>query len=346
MPADSNISIILVATLLAAFAAVCIATPFIIPLLRKLKAGQQIIQDMGPTWHKSKQGTPTMGGLIFACAVILVYLIFGFTFYSKGGGVSGASIPSSGITCLLTSVLLSMMGFSDDFIKIRKKNNAGLSEIQKLILQIIICAAFLIFNAIRTGGNTFISFDFPSWTGSLGGIMINLGIFWYALAMFIMVGFTNAVNLTDGLDGLCTSVSIPVCLFFVFASLIKGAYDITVLSAALTGALIAFLVFNWHPCKIMMGDTGSMFIGGLITTFAFALDMPLVLVFVGIIYLIEAFSVIIQRVYFKITHGKRIFKMTPIHHSFEMSGWSEEKICFLFAGISLVACVIAAVFVI
>ncbi len=321
---------------IAALAFSVIAVPLVIPFLRKLKAGQQIIEDMGPTWHKSKQGTPTMGGIVFILAVLVAYLIFGFEYYT------GGSVPSTGMICLLTSVILALMGFSDDFIKIKKKNNAGLTEIQKLILQFIISAAFLIFNAIRTGGSTTVQFDFPFFVDAIGGWSLDLGIFWYVLAMIIMVGFTNAVNITDGLDGLCTSVTIPVAIFFVFISALRGAYDITVLSIALAGALIGFLIFNWHPCKIMMGDTGSMFLGGMVTTIAFSLDMPLVLLLVGIIYLIETFSVIIQRVYFKITHGKRLFKMTPIHHSFEMSGWSEEKICFLFAGVTVIACILAA----
>ena len=340
-----NIPVPVIAAFVAALVCVLIATPIVIPFLRKLKAGQQIIQDMGPTWHQSKQGTPTRGGLIFMGAVLVSYLIFAFEYYTSGvNPASGASIPSTGITCLITSVILALMGFSDDFIKIKKKNNAGLSEIQKIILQFLISAAFLIFNAIRTGGSTVLSFDFPFFVDAIGGWQIDLGIFWYVLAMIVMVGFTNAVNITDGLDGLCTSVTIPVAIFFVVVSAIRGAYDITVLSIALAGALIGFLIFNWHPCKIMMGDTGSMFLGGMITTIAFSLDMPLVLLVVGIVYFIETFSVIIQRTYFKLTHGKRLFKMTPIHHSFEMSGWSEEKICFLFSGITVVACVIAALF--
>ncbi|MBQ6171779.1 MAG: phospho-N-acetylmuramoyl-pentapeptide-transferase [Clostridia bacterium] len=321
---------------------VLIFTPILIPFLRKLKAGQQIITDMGPTWHKSKQGTPTMGGIIFMFAVIICYLVFAFTYYTG----EGTGIPSAGIICLITSFVFALMGFCDDFLKIKKKNNAGLSELQKIILQFVISLAFIIFNAIRTGGSTVIHFDFPFFVDAIGGFSIDLGIFWYVLAMIIMVGFNNAVNITDGLDGLCTSVTIPVAIFFVVISAARGSYDITVLSLALTGALIGFLVFNWHPCKIMMGDTGSMFLGGMVVTIAFSLDMPLVLLLVGIIYLIETFSVIIQRVYFKITHGKRLFKMTPIHHSFEMSGWSEEKICLLFSGITVVACILAVLLLI
>jgi len=337
-----------VPAIIAFFAAlifVLVTTPLIIPFLRKIRAGQQIIQDMGPTWHKSKQGTPTMGGIVFIGAVIVSYLIFAFEYYVNGEMSSGGGyVPSSGIICLLTSIILALMGFSDDFIKIKKKNNAGLTEVQKLILQIIVSAGFIIFNAIRTNGSTVITFQTPFFIDSAESFSIDIGIFWYVLAMIIMVGFTNAINITDGLDGLCTSVTIPVSIFFVVISVLRGSYDITVLSIALTGALIGFLIFNWHPCKIMMGDTGSMFLGGMITTIAFSLNMPLVLLVVGIIYLVETFSVIIQRLYFKFTHGKRLFKMTPIHHSFEMSGWSEEKICLLFSGITVIACVIAVLF--
>ncbi|MDF2685494.1 MAG: phospho-N-acetylmuramoyl-pentapeptide-transferase, partial [Clostridia bacterium] len=312
-------------SLLSFFTSLLIAiiiAPFLIPYLRKIKFGQQIITDYGPTWHKSKQGTPTMGGFIFIGSVLVSYLIYGFQYYTKGELFSISSVlPSSALTALIVSLLFSLMGFADDFVKVSKKRNLGLTAKQKMILQILISAAYIIYIAIKT--NTRTSVDIP-----FTNITLELSYFYYVFALFAMVGFVNAVNLTDGIDGLCTSVTLPVSIFFALAATIKGASDISVLASALAGGCIGFLVFNWHPAKVFMGDTGSMFLGGMVVTFAFALDMPLILVIAGFIYMIEAFSVMIQVAYFKITKGKRLFKMTPIHHSFELSGYSEVKIVF------------------
>ncbi|MGN0989014.1 MAG: phospho-N-acetylmuramoyl-pentapeptide-transferase [Eubacteriales bacterium] len=313
----------------------CVVAPLLIPFLRRIKFGQAIITDYGPTWHKSKQGTPTMGGFVFIISTVIAYFIFAIPFYIKGSDAA-RWLPSPGLVCVIVSLMFALLGFADDFIKIRKKHNQGLTEIQKLIMQLVISSAFILFDSIRTGGRTSVQIPFTN-------IQLELGIFYYILAMVVMVGFTNAVNLTDGIDGLATSVTLPVSIFFVFAATSIGADDVAVVAAALAGGCVGFLVFNWHPAKVFMGDTGSLFLGGMVATFAFSINQPLIILIAGIVYLIEAFSVMIQVAYFKITHGKRLFKMTPIHHSFELSGWSEEKIVLTFTAASAVGCLVAVV---
>ena len=326
----------LMAGLAVAFAIVYVLMFVAIPYLRKLKFGQQIIEEYGPTWHKNKQGVPTMGGIVFIIASVLVFVFFGFKYYSAVSFLS-----SKGFACLITSCFLGLVGFLDDFIKIKKKHNMGLTESQKLILQVVIAGAFVIFTALNRDYGTFIFL--PTFDGSGESICIDIGFFAYIIWFCAIIGFTNAVNFTDGIDGLATGVTIPVLIFFVFVANITYKAELSVLSMVVIGACIGFLIFNWHPARIFMGDTGSMFLGGIVTTVAISLDMTIVLLVAGIVYLIEAFSVIIQRTYFKLTHGKRLFKMTPIHHSFELSGWKEEVIVLSFSAVSVIACVLAAV---
>ena len=177
----------------------------------------------------------------------------------------------------------------------------------------------------------------------LGDIDITsgIGLLFWPIALLFIYGFTNAVNLTDGIDGLCGSVSVPVMVFFTAAAVLKGKLDLALMPACLVGGLIAYLFYNWHPAKVFMGDTGSLFLGGVVCALAFAMDMPLVLLLVGLVYIVETMSVILQVGYFKLTHGKRLFKMSPIHHHFEMCGWKEVKICLVFSGVSAVMCLIA-----
>ena len=315
-------------------AIVCAFMPIFIPYLRKLKFGQQIIEEYGPTWHKNKQGVPTMGGLVFILATVLTFLVFGFKYYT-----AESFLTSKGFACLITSCIFGLIGFFDDFIKIKKKHNLGLTEMQKLLLQFLVAAAFVVFMAFNRDFGTYVQI----------GAGFDLGFFAYIIWFFAIIGFTNAVNFTDGIDGLVTGVSIPVMILFVFVSSLFGSYigdgyyELTILSMIMVGALIGFLIFNWHPAKIFMGDTGSMFLGCMVVTIAISLNMTLLLLVAGIVYLIEVFSVIIQRTYFKLTHGKRLFKMTPIHHSFELSGWKEEKIVLVFTAVSVVGCVVAAI---
>ena len=295
----------------------------LLPVLHALKAGQSI-REIGPTWHNNKAGTPMMGGLMFIFATILVLL---------------ANLPFvteySGYYVLLLSLAFGFIGFLDDYTKIRYRRNLGLTSIQKLLLQMAISAIFL-YVMYRTGSmNTHVYIPFVNISVELHPIV------YIFLSMFIMVGCDNAVNLTDGVDGLSTSVTIPVMIFFTAAAIALGKYDLALLPAALTGGLIAYLYYNWHPAKVFMGDTGSLFLGGVVCAMAYALEMPLILILVGFVYICETLSVILQVSYFKLTHGKRIFKMTPIHHHFEMCGWKEERIVLTFTAVSAVMCLLA-----
>ena len=295
----------------------------LLPVLRALKAGQSI-RELGPTWHNNKAGTPMMGGLmfIFAAIICLLILIPTMTDYT----VFYALIPA---------LCFGFIGFLDDFTKIKFKRNLGLTSIQKAALQLIVSVLYLylLYKEGSLSCNLYIPFVNVS-------LQIHPMVYIF-FAMFVMVGCVNAVNLTDGVDGLCSSVTIPVMLFFAAAAVAMGKFDLALLPAALVGALIAYLFYNWHPAKVFMGDTGSLFLGGAVCALAFALDMPLILILVGFVYICETMSVILQVGYFKLTHGKRLFKMSPIHHHFEMCGWKEEKVVLVFAGISAVMCVLA-----
>ena len=298
----------------------------LIPVLRALKAGQSIRED-GPTWHNSKAGTPTMGGLSFIGASALCILIFGWSGMAKG--------DFTALYVLLLSLCFGLVGFLDDFFKVKYKRNLGLTSIQKACLQMAVSAIFLYI--LYKEGIMSASLYIPFFNVSFG-IHPLLYIFF---AMFVIVGCVNAVNLTDGIDGLSSSVTVPVMVFFTLAAVKMGKTDLALLPGALVGGLAAFLIYNWKPAKMFMGDTGSLFLGGAVCGMAFALDMPLVLIFIGIIYIVETLSVILQVGYFKLTHGKRLFKMAPIHHHFEKCGWSEERIVLTFAGITVIMCLLA-----
>ncbi|MBQ2854180.1 MAG: phospho-N-acetylmuramoyl-pentapeptide-transferase [Oscillospiraceae bacterium] len=296
---------------------------FLLPVLRALKAGQSI-REVGPTWHNSKAGTPMMGGLMFIFAAVLI--VAGNAFFMEEYSV---------VFVLILALCFGFVGFLDDFTKIKYKRNLGLTSIQKAALQAAVSALFL-YIMFKTGAmSTELYIPFVDLSFTIHPIL------YIFLSMFIMVGCVNAVNLTDGVDGLCGSVTIPVMIFFTMAAIALGKYDLAVLPASLAGGLAAYLVYNWHPAKVFMGDTGSLFLGGVVCAMAFALEMPLILVLVGIIYIVETVSVILQVGYFKLTHGKRLFKMSPIHHHFEMCGWKEEKICGVFTAVSAVMCVLA-----
>lgn len=291
--------------------------PVLIPFLHKLKFGQEIREE-GPSWHKKKSGTPTMGGFIFIAGVLVATLLM--------------ARDTSTLIVLLCAVGFGLIGFIDDFIKVILKRNLGLTALQKLALQIALAVAFVItLNALGLL-HTDIILPFIKEP-------VNLGWFYVAFAVFIMVGFVNAVNLTDGLDGLATSVTAVVSLFFAAVSLLVGNNSLAVFLVALTGGCLGFLIFNHYPAKVFMGDTGSLFLGGAVSAAAIVLKMPLILVIVGIIYVVEALSVMLQVASFKLT-GKRIFKMSPIHHHFEMCGWREVKIVLVFCAVTVVFCVI------
>ena len=295
----------------------------LLPVLRALKAGQSIRQE-GPTWHNSKAGTPMMGGLMFIIGLVLCLVV---------------SIPTmtdySVFFVLALSLCFGLVGFLDDFFKVKYKRNLGLTSIQKALLQMAVSALYLylLYRQRILISSVYIPFVDVSFE-----IHPMLYIFF---AMFVMVGCVNAVNLTDGVDGLCGSVTVPVMVFFTAAAVLKGKLDLALMPACLVGGIIAYLFYNWHPAKVFMGDTGSLFLGGAICGLAFALNMPLILLLIGIVYIVETLSVILQVGYFKLTHGKRLFKMSPIHHHFEMCGWKEVKICLVFSAVSVVMCVVA-----
>ncbi len=315
----------IILTILASFVLSLVLGKILIPLLRALKAGQAIRED-GPTWHNSKAGTPTMGGLAFIGASFLC-LIFGFSGMTKG--------DYSAVYVLLLSLCFGLVGFLDDFFKVKYKRNLGLTSIQKACLQLAVSAIFLyiLYKEDIMTASLYIPFANVTWH------MHPLVFIFFA--MFVMVGCVNAVNLTDGIDGLATSVTLPVMVFFTAVAVSMERYTLALFPAALIGGLAGFLVYNFKPAKVFMGDTGSLFLGGAVCAMAFALDMPLVLILVGLIYIIETISVILQVGYFKMTHGKRLFKMAPIHHHFEKCGWTEERIVFTFAGITILTCILA-----
>ena len=298
----------------------------VIPALRALKAGQAIRED-GPTWHNSKAGTPTMGGLMFMAAALVCVVVFGFAGMKNG--------DFSALYVLLLSLCFGLVGFLDDFYKVKYKRNLGLTSMQKACLQMAVSALFLyiLYKEGIMSASLYIPFLNVSWQLQ--------PIVYIFFDMFVFVGCVNAVNLTDGLDGLSSSVTVIVMVFFTAVAVAMERFTLAVLPASLIGGLAAFLCYNWKPAKVFMGDTGSLFLRGAVCGTAFALDMPLVLVMVGIIYIIETMSVILQVGYFKATHGKRLFKMAPIHHHYEKCGWSEERIDLTFAAITAVMCILA-----
>ena len=295
----------------------------LLPVLRALKAGQSI-REVGPTWHNSKAGTPMMGGLFFIFAAILCVL--------------GNLVVMKDYTVLFVlalSLSFGLIGFLDDFCKAKYKRNLGLTSIQKALLQMAVSAIFIYLLQKQNVLSDHIYVPFFNVEFTIHPLL------YVFFAMFVMVGCDNAVNITDGVDGLCATVTLPVMIFFTAVSVAMGKYDLAILPAALTGGLIAYLFFNWHPAKVFMGDTGSLFLGGVVCAMAFTLDIPLVLIMIGLVYIVETMSVILQVGYFKLTHGKRLFKMSPIHHHFEMCGWKEVKIVLVFSTVSVLMCVLA-----
>ena len=302
---------------------------FMVPFLHKIKFGQTI-REVGPSWHKNKQGTPTMGGLMFIIGSSVAAVIC-IAFLWLNGGAETQLMFVKVMAGALMAVGFGIVGFLDDYISIKKHRNLGLTEIQKLILQFIIVGAYLLSVALA-GGTTETVIPF------LGSV--DLGFFYYILAAVFIVGMVNAVNFTDGIDGLNTSVTLVVALVFSVIAMLLNRVGLSLYAAAIVGAMIGFLFWNANQAKVFMGDTGSLFLGGAVCALAFGVDMPILLILIGIIYIVEILSVVLQVTYFKISHGKRIFKMAPIHHHFEMCGWNENKICFVFSGVTLLAGII------
>ena len=323
---DAMFFIVLGATL-ASFLLTLLFGRFVIPMLCALHAGQSI-REVGPQWHNTKAGTPTMGGIMFIAAIILCTVGFGWKSMTENRDYTHLYV-------LALALCYGLVGFADDFVKVKLKRNLGLTAIQKFLLQLVVAVVFLF--VLKNSGDLSCDLYIPFWNLDLE---IPTAVY-MVFAAFVIVGCVNAVNLTDGVDGLSSSVTIPVMVFFAATAYIYGRTTLALLPATVAGGLAGFLCYNFHPAKVFMGDTGSLFLGGMVCGMAFALDMPLILILVGIIYLCETLSVILQVTYFKLTHGKRIFKMTPIHHHFEMCGWKEEKIVFVFTAITLVMCVLA-----
>ncbi|MDL2215795.1 phospho-N-acetylmuramoyl-pentapeptide-transferase [Ruminococcaceae bacterium OttesenSCG-928-N02] len=311
----------------------------IIPLLRKLHFGKTI-KEIGPTWHKEKQGTPTMGGFLF--------IIGSIAGLGCGYGVLITALPEfAGPTYLadnlvllisvLTALCFAAVGFIDDYIGLKNKRNLGLLARYKIIMQVLITTCYLI--SLHYAGALSTGIFLP-----IAGY-VDFGIWYYILSFVLIIGIVNGANLTDGVDGLDGSVTFVVSLGFMMVASALGYYNMGLYAAALAGACVGYLVWNFHPAKVFMGDVGSMYLGGAVVTFAYGMGRPELLFLLGIVYVLEALSVVIQVTYFKTTHGKRIFKMSPIHHHFEMSGWGENKIVWVFSGVAFIGVLLALAYV-
>lgn len=306
------------------FIVTALVARLLIPKLRSMKLGQKIL-DVGPRWHKSKEGTPTMGGLSFIAAAIVVFIPFAVYLVSKGvDGVDRMAIV------MLMATANGAVGIVDDLTKFKNHRNEGLTASQKYLLQLICAGLFLA--AMKLTGNLSETLYIP-----YVGVELDLGIFYYILSILLITGIINSVNLTDGIDGLASTVTLAVAAFFSVAAFSLSALPEAIVAAITFGCCLGFLVYNFYPARVFMGDTGSLFLGGLVIGMAYMINNPLIIVIVGIIYIIEALSVMIQVTYFKLTHGKRFFKMAPIHHHFEKCGWSELKIVGVFALVTVIA---------
>lgn len=313
--------------LIVSFVVTAVVGKLLIPALVRLKAGQSI-KEIGPTWHMSKQGTPTMGGLMFIIGIGVAILIFGWSGMLEG--------DFTHLYVYLFALVFGVIGYIDDYEKVKHHQNTGLTSIQKFLLQLAAAIVFLCL--MRYEGmlspNLYIPFFHTH-------IVMNWVVY-LIFAAFVIVGTVNAVNITDGVDGLSSSVTVPVAAFFAILGYVWSGYtQLGVFGGAMVGGLFGFLLYNRYPAKVFMGDTGSLFLGGAVAALAFAYDMPLILLLVGIVYICETMSDIIQVAYFKLTHGKRVFKMAPLHHHFEMCGWNEKKVVAVFTTVSLIFCVLA-----
>ena len=313
----------------------------VIPFLHKLKFGQTIL-DIGPKWHKDKQGTPTMGGVLFIIGTVISFIAVVVIDKLMGGNIVGVNdILSKSMNIkvwggLIMALGFGFIGFLDDYIKVVKKRNLGLTILQKTVLQIILMVGYLATLFVNDPtGSMFIPF--------FG--MVQTRIFFWLIGIAVIYCTTNAVNFTDGVDGLCGSVTVTAALSFIAVAALRNCLGISLLASALAGGLVGYLIWNWHPAKVMMGDFGSMFLGGMIIAMAYAVDCPFIILRTGIIYVAEFASDIIQISYFKLTHGKRIFKMAPIHHHFELCGWKETKIVKIFTAVNLIGGILAVILV-
>lgn len=320
----NNIYLSAIIPLAVAFLVSLVLGPVMIPWLRRLKFGQQILEE-GPKWHEKKSGTPTMGGFIFIAGVAVATLV-----------AMCVEFNVHLLMMMLIALGFGAIGFIDDYVKVIKKQNQGLTAIQKFSLQVVLSCIYIVVMSFTGELNTEIVIPFFDTVWQMPWWL------YIVFTVFVMTGTVNAVNLTDGLDGLAASITVVVGAFFAVVSILAESVPGTVFASAITGGCIGFLIFNHYPAKVFMGDTGSLFLGGALTVIAVGLKMPLILVVAGFVYLFETISVILQVASFKLT-GKRIFKMSPIHHHFEMCGWSEVKIVLVFSLVTLVLCAVALI---
>lgn len=305
---------------LVSFVIAVLIGPSVIGMLKKLKAAQTEREE-GLESHQKKTGTPTMGGIIFLVPVVII-------------GIFYATSHKEVIPVLILTIGFGIIGFLDDYIKVVRKHNLGLRAWQKILGQFIVTMLFSVYVIKFTDISLAMKIPFTS-------IVLDFGIWNVPILFFIALGTANGTNFTDGVDGLCASVTAVVAAFFAIAGMHYGASGAEVMSSAMVGALLGYLVYNVYPGKVMMGDTGSLAIGGFVTSIAYVMQMPIFIVIVGFIYAFEVISVIMQVSYFKLTHGKRIFRMAPIHHHFEKGGWSETKVVNVFTTVTILLCLVA-----
>ena len=343
-------SIMVIISIVIAFGVTAGLGFVIIPYLRKLKFGQTILE-IGPSWHKSKQGTPNMGGIMFIIGIIVSFVVTALIFHFSGGKLEGEytnpvnAAAKSDLVLLIGGLCLALgcgiVGFLDDFIKIKLKRNEGLSAKQKTAGQLIMTFAYIA--TLWLSHNT--TWNIP-FIGSVNFEKnIFSGVIFWLVSLFIIYGAVNSVNLTDGIDGLCSSVTATAAIAFIISGAMLKFAGLEILAGALLGGVLGFLCWNWNPAKTFMGDTGSLFLGGLIAALGFAIKCPILLLPIGIVYVCETMSDVIQIGYFKLTHGKRVFKMAPIHHHFEMCGWKEKKICVIFSLVNAIGCAIGVLLI-
>lgn len=314
-----------------AFGITAIMGKWMIPFLHKINFGQTI-RDEGPRWHKKKQGTPTMGGIMFIIGILIATVVAVPCYWQ----ISSDNVFQMSETGLMATKIFAglclalgygLIGYLDDYIKVVRKRNLGLTVKQKLILQFLVAAAYLAAIYLSGGtGTTKIPF--------VG--LVDLGWAYWLIAAVLIVGVVNAVNFTDGIDGLNGSVTFFFAVFCMVISSYLSMFGLSIMAAAVAGGCLGFLLWNFNPAKVFMGDTGSLFLGGAVCALTFGMDLPILLIPLGIIYWMEIGSVMLQVTYFKLTHGKRLFKMSPIHHHFELCGWNEVKICVVFSCITMI----------
>ena len=319
-------------SIIISFSITLLLGKIVIPFLHKLKYGQTILE-IGPSWHKNKQGTPTMGGIMFIIGITAPTLICVPLYYqlsiSKGLQVTETPLMITKIFGGLgMAIACGLTGMIDDYVKVKQKQNAGLTPKQKLILQFgTVAVYFLMLHCVNSisGGESLTKINIPFFGE------FDLGFLYWIIFSIIIVGIINAANLTDGVDGLSASVALFIGIFYMFLANFMGMFGLSIEAAALTGGCLGFLFWNFHPAKVFMGDTGSLFLGAMACALGIGTGLHIPMIILAFVYILEMFSVILQVAYFKLTHGKRLFKMSPIHHHFEMCGWSEAKICTVFS---------------